>query len=179
MRAYLTFSVIGFGLLTACSSHDDSSQKPSPGASANVPVANGGGSAATPATSSLVGIDVKSFCNKATTGCGDTSTKESDCEAMFSAVRVSKDCAAALENASCQDLSSGAGAVTSCFPSCSNPGTTKCNGDGTLSVCGNASKALVYDCAATCSEVGKSWSGNCGSAADQQGQNQQDRCLCK
>lgn len=174
-------------MLTACSSHDDTKSNTG-GSSAGTPTTNtpganngggnsgGGGGDGTTGTS-RVALDVKSFCNKAVTTCGDNATSESDCEAMFAAVRVTQDCATALLNASCDDLAGGSGAVGSCFPSCTTPGATTCNGDGTLSVCGNASKALVYDCATTCTEVGKSGSGKCGTANDNSG-NSGQKCLC-
>jgi hypothetical protein len=191
MRAILT--MMGFGvLLAACSGHDDPAGQKLPatgGPSAVLPTTGddttggntaGGNTAEGPTSTGRVALDVKAFCARAVTTCGDGSVPESDCEAMFGAVRVSKACETALLNASCADLSNGTGAVDECFPSCSSPGASSCNNDGTLSVCGQASKALVYDCATMCTQVGKTGTGNCGQAADTQGgSSQQDRCLCK
>ena len=148
-----------FGILGACKSHhDDQSETDS---------------------SSHVALDANAFCNKAVTTCGDTSTKVSDCVATFAAVRVTPDCADALETASCSDLATTTSSVDDvCFPSCSQPGSQSCNGDGTLSVCGSSSKALVYDCAATCTAVKKTWTGVCGTSNEGQ-TSPKPKCWCK
>jgi hypothetical protein len=155
MRAYPILIV--FGILLGCSGDDKSEHK----------------------TTARVALDANAFCNKAVTSCGTGKAKLSECLAAFAAVRVSPECADALLNASCSDLASTTSSVDSiCFPPCSTPGTT-CNGDGTLSICGNASKTLVYDCKTSCSTVsGNTWTGICGKSAEGK-TSEQDKCWCK
>jgi hypothetical protein len=148
-----------FGLLIACSS-DKSEEK--------------GKSAST----RRVALDARSFCNKVVNSCGNSSLTLDGCQKAFAAVRVTPDCADALEGASCSDFSPDSNVQTSCFPGCSTPGADSCNDDGTLSTCGESSALVVLDCETSCSLSGKKWTGECGTSGNGQTSNK-DQCWCK
>ncbi|MDF2695976.1 MAG: hypothetical protein K0S65_4359 [Labilithrix sp.] len=156
MRVY---AALMFGLLIACSSEKADEKEKSE-------------------SSHRVAIDVGSFCGKVVNTCGNSAITVSDCIKSFAAVRVTADCAAALEGASCTEFSPGSDVQTSCFPACDTPGGQSCNGDGTLSTCGEASTLVVLDCKAACSAEGKSWTGECGTSGNGQ-TSSTEKCWCK
>jgi hypothetical protein len=105
---------------------------------------------------------------------------QADCLLTFTISRFPPSCIAGLGTASCADLLGTSPSLSSCFPSCTTPGSTHCNGDGSLTTCGSGGEQYVLDCAAACKNEGSTWTGVCGSSY--QGipsKTGKDQCFCQ
>lgn len=131
--------------------------------------------------SNAVAIDTAKVCDKLLNECKQSLT-QAQCEQTFGILRVSADCAAKFDSATCAEISqSGSDFDEACFPNCTAPGTQTCNGDGTITICSDESRTLVADCAATCQKATNpptTFSGTCGKTFGAQSADR-DKCWCQ
>ncbi len=124
---------------------------------------------------SLTRVDAKSLCDLVTQ-CG-ASTSLDDCEASIGALLVSDSCQSGLDKATCSDLDDNAALEETCFPKCTSPGTTHCNGSYATQ-CNDSGRTYNVDCAAACTASSMTYTGTCGSSY--QGlTSDKDQCWCK
>ena len=122
--------------------------------------------------SNLVAIDANALCNQIVNQCQVTTDGTVEqCSAGLSENRVTQACANLVKTATCADLASADSKLnTTCFPSCNDPGSYHCNGDGTITECaaggdGGAGRQATLDCTAVCAnEQGTTYTGACGTS---------------
>ena len=107
---------------------------------------------------------VASAC-EAVGACGG-SEEQMECETAFVLVSAPAGCLDAVETAPCEEHAADSPSYTdTCFPSCNSEGEHTCNGDGTLTVCGDVSgelRAITLNCTAVCESKGYPFTGTCG-----------------
>lgn len=160
VRALTLFTVV------ACSSSDDDSGSTS---SSSGGATSGG--AATGPTKDYIALDADKFCGFLTCPGATATTSKEECLVNFKASRVTADCKAKLDTATCD---SPAAILDDCFPPCTGDAQT-CDGSH-ITTCGGG-KTYVFECDGVCATQNKKWVGACGKTYQNQNATE-DKCWC-